>query len=156
MDGAVGGSVGTGGTSAVGGSSGGATVGATGGTTGGATTNQDCTTLRSFPNCGSPCSVTIEQHCVGSSGSRGCALDASKICTRFAFGSKWQRGCGYLRVEDAGDVGDRWINIWNETTGQLVYYWFSGKYSSGCVPEMSAGAEPTCSSWADACTDGGV
>jgi len=142
IDGMSGGHAGTGGTSAVGGSSGG-------------TANQDCTTLRSYPNCGSPCSMTIERHCVAAS-PRPCALDLAKICTRYAFDTKWQRGCGYVRVEDYGDVGDHWINVWDESTGHLVYYWSSGKLESGCLPETSAGVEPMCNDWVDACVDGGI
>jgi hypothetical protein len=165
VDTAIGGGTSTGGTSTGGTSTDAGThaLAATGGTsgnpgtsaTGGAPANQDCTTWRSYPNCGAPCSLTVEQYCAAPS-VRPCSLDAATICTRYAFGSTWERGCGYVRVEDWGDVGDRWINVWNETSGELVYHWFSGMYSSGCVPEQSVGTQPVCDAWVNACGDGGV
>ena len=42
-----------------------------------------------------------------------------------------------------------------ESTGALVYHWSNGKLSSGCLPAMTVGAEPTCAQWTDPCTGAG-
>ncbi len=77
------------------------------------------------------------------------------MCERIWFESIWQRGCGYIRVSYWGDVGDEAADIWNETTGELVYHWFNGMMSSGCAPESHAGEEPECDDWVDACGGAG-
>jgi len=141
--------VGTGGVSALIGTGGAAFVVGTGGAggTGGAVPTTDCNSWRSPPNCGT-CTITLQDYC-GTTNS--CQLNSASICTQFAFGSTWKRGCGYVRQDSQGDVGDRFTSIWDEASGQLVYYWFNGMMSSGCVPEKHAGTEPTCDVWTEAC-----
>ena len=115
--------------------------------TGGAAPITDCYALRSYPNCGT-CTMTLQDYC---GTTNPCQLNPASICTQFAFGSTWKRGCGCVRQDSQGDVGDRFTSIWDEASGQLVYYWFNGMMSSGCVPERHAGTEPTCDVWTDAC-----
>jgi hypothetical protein len=107
----------------------------------------DCTTLRTYPNCGT-CSQTLEEHCAASA---DCLLDQSRICTRIWFGAEWSRGCGYVRVMYYGDVGDQVTDIWDESSGKLVYHWFNGMLSSGCLPAMTVGTAPVCDAWTNAC-----
>ncbi len=140
----TGGAVGTGGVVT------GGTVGTGGsGGTGGAVPTTDCGTHGSPPNCGT-CTMTLQEYCGPTS---SCQLKPASICTQFAFGSTWKRGCGYVRQDSQGDVGDLFTSIWDEASGQLVYYWFNGKMStsSDCVPEKHVGTEPTCDAWTDAC-----
>jgi len=84
-----------------------------------------------------------------------CQLDATRICSTIWFGSNWKRGCGYVRVNYWGDVGDQVTDVWQEDSGQLVYHWFNGMLSMGCLPEMTVGTLPTCATWTDACGAGG-
>ncbi len=109
--------------------------------------SNDCTTLRTYPNCGT-CSQTVEEHC---SVATDCLLDGSRICARIWFGAEWSRGCGYLRVVYYGDVGDRATDIWDESSGKLVYHWFNGMLSSGCLPAITVGTAPVCDAWTNAC-----
>lgn len=149
----TGGFVGTGGTVGVAGSGGTAGSGNTG-----TAEVQDCTTMRTitsttrYPNCGT-CNITLDAYC---SALLSCQLNRSSICTIKWFGSTWERGCGYLREQYQGDVSDRGMDVWDETSGKLVYHWFNGMTSSGCFPETRAGTEPTCSNWTSACTDAGA
>lgn len=148
----TGGFAGTGGTVGVAGS-----AGTAGSDSTGTTEVQDCRTLRTitntvrYPNCGT-CNVTLDAYC---SSLTPCQLNPSLVCTMKWFGSTWERGCGYVREQYEGDVGDRAMDVWDETSGKLVYHGFNGMTSSGCFPETRAGTEPACSSWTNACTDAG-
>ena len=110
--------------------------------------SNDCKTLGTYTNCGT-CSQPLEDYCVGAT---SCELDRSRICTRIWFGADWTRGCGYLRVEYYGDVGDKVTEIWDEASGVMVYHWFNGKLSSGCLPAITVGTLPSCTDWTSACT----
>jgi hypothetical protein len=114
----------------------------------GPSTSGDCGGFQSSPNCGT-CSQSLEDYCAGTV---SCDLDRASICTRIWFGADWARGCGYLYVRYYGDVGDEVANVWDETSGKLVYHWFNGKLSSGCVPAMTVGTLPACNEWTNACT----
>jgi hypothetical protein len=50
-----------------------------------------------------------------------------------------------------GDVGDQATDIWDESSGKLVYHWFNGMLSSGCLPAKTVGTAPTCDAWTNAC-----
>ncbi len=130
---------------------GGATTGVGGGTAG-ATSLLDCSTMRTYPDCGT-CTKTLEAYCVEPI---SCQLDRATLCTRIWFGSNWDRGCGYVRVKYWGDVGDHVTRIWEEASGKLVYHWFNGMLSMGCLPAMTVGTEPACDQWLDACGAGGA
>jgi hypothetical protein len=131
------------------GGAGAASVVGTGGAggTGGAVPTTDCNAHGSPPDCGT-CTMTLQEYCGPTS---PCQLKAASICTQFAFGSTWKRGCGYVQQDSWGDVGDRFTSIWDEASGQLVYYWSNGMESLGCVPEKHVGTQPTCDTWTDAC-----
>lgn len=134
---------------AVSGGIGGGTGGIGGGTggTGGAAPTTDCNAHGTYPNCGT-CTMTLQEYC---GTTNPCQLVAASVCTQFAFGSNWKRGCGYIRVDYWGDVSDQFTDIWDEVSGQLVYHWFNGMMSSGCVPDTHAGTVPACDQWIDAC-----
>jgi hypothetical protein len=120
------------------------------GGSGGAPPITDCTVLRTYPDCGS-CQMALEEYCTASA---PCELDRASICTRIWWGSTWSRGCGHVRVEYWGDVSDRGMNIWDEASGRLVYHWFNGMLSAGCLPDTRVGVEPACEEWVDACESG--
>lgn len=112
----------------------------------------DCTAMRTYPNCGI-CQTTLEEYC---NGANSCQFDSASLCTRIWWGTRWQRGCGYVRVDYWGDVHDYGANIWDEASGRLVYHWYNGMLSMGCMPETRVGTEPTCDQWTDPCPAGGA
>jgi hypothetical protein len=115
--------------------------------------SNDCTTQGTYPNCGT-CTQTLQEYCATSA---SCVLEQSKICTRIWFGADWSRGCGYVRVAYFGDVGDQATDIWDEASGNLIYHWFNGRLSSGCLPAKTVGAAPACDAWTNPCgTDAGA
>jgi hypothetical protein len=73
-----------------------------------------------------------------------------------------QRGCGYVHVSYYGDVGDEWGQIFDETTGKVVYVWNNGRLSSGCTDAVQAGTmTPPCAgaatiTCAELMSDGGA
>jgi len=152
--GGAGGSGGTGGSGGAGGSvtrigTGGSGGVASGGTTG--STRCDETVNSLGVGCG-VCNMTLEESC----GDAGCAqLDPNTICQYYAFGTEWQRGCGYIKRWWRGDVGDQGETVWNESTLELVYTWSNGRLSSGCRPAITVGTKPECATWTNACTGTG-
>lgn len=80
-----------------------------------------------------------------------CFLAPEEECASVAFGSTWQSGCGYLRLEWEGDVSNHGVSIWNENSRGLVYRWDNGSMSAGCMPDTTVGTEPECDEWVDAC-----
>ena len=112
----------------------------------------DCTALQTYPDCGT-CEMSLEAYCSGQS---SCELDTASVCTQIWWGSDWKVGCGYVRVDYWGDVGDRGTEIWDQGTGQLIYHRFNGMLSMGCLPDTHVGTEPACDEWTDACATGGA
>ncbi|HET9957623.1 MAG TPA: hypothetical protein VFQ61_24165, partial [Polyangiaceae bacterium] len=108
----------------------------------------DCTTSRPFGQCTGSCNKTVAEYCEKYT---SCDLTPEERCQRIWFGATWQRGCGYISAEYRGDVGDSGMDIWEESTGKLVYHWFNGNLSVGCVPQTIVGEKPSCAEWAPAC-----
>lgn len=108
--------------------------------------------LGTWPDCGT-CVESIEDYCASGA---SCQLPPTIVCQPYAFGSTWERGCGYLRRIWVGDVNDTGTDVWDEATLNLVYHYYNGGLSSGCLPETTAGTKPTCADWADACGQGGA
>jgi len=101
-------------------------------------------------DCGT-CELSVDEFC----STANCSIHEDLTCLEDGvFNRSFQRGCGYLRREQYGDVQDEWLTIWEERSGELVYHYFSGGSSVGCLPETIVGEEPECDSYEDACENG--
>lgn len=104
------------------------------------------------PNC-EPIVQTVSEYCAPFPSS--CQFDSAKLCTRIWFTSEWSEGCGYVRVVYRGDVQDEVTDVYDATTGALIYHAFNGAYSTGCRRPVTAGTPPECNEWTNACGAGG-
>jgi hypothetical protein len=100
-------------------------------------------------DCGT-CQLSVDQYCSESA----CSMPEDLDCTTSFATRTYRRGCGYLRLDGIGDVGDLWAGVWVEGTGKLVYSYHNGRASAGCSPETTVGEEPECDSYVDACDNG--
>ena len=99
-------------------------------------------------NCGT-CDLSVEEYC----SHYDCSLPSAPMCgIDFVIDTTLEQGCGFIRLTQRGDVGDRWGQVWNQATEEVVYVWHNGKLSTGCAPDTHGGDMPECSTWTEACT----
>lgn len=64
-------------------------------------------------------------------------------------------GCGYLHFEIQGDVGDRWDEVYDAESGELVHYYSNGVTDfdqvDDCDRSTTAGVMPSCDDWSLVC-----
>jgi hypothetical protein len=98
--------------------------------------------------CGS-CEMTMEDFCRDHF---VCKPDTLPSCEGLPDADSIDDGCGLLRVRTSGHAGQIYIvSVYDETSGELVYQYDKGGRSSGCLPELTVGEEPSCDDWTTLC-----
>lgn len=135
-------------------SSGGAEIGVTDGTGGADAQSGGDTSIGGGGVGGSLSSVTLEQYCE----ENDCSLPGeADYC--YSFGLYWvtARGCGYLRVahESGATPGNpSEVNVWDESSGELVYHFSRPEGSTSDSNAIRIGEEPDCTAYVVICDTG--